>query len=179
MGELLGSLASILFGYPAIMIWRGIPASAHSVAGIRLSKCGNTTGAPAIFSGCSHTTHTPLPGGAIAPMPGRHLTPYGGGRPAELPTTDLAADYSLALTSWADACACSAPTLAGVTRASNDAPATKVEGNVSLQSPLSPGGGNALEYARCCSRQQRTMSRLGSLWSKIEGSNRANCDSSH
>src|SRR6516162_4114535 len=71
----------------------------------------------------------------------------------EHPTSDLAADYSLALTSWADACACSAPTLAGVTRASNDAPATKVEANVSLQSPLSPGGGNALEYARCCGRQ--------------------------
>src|SRR6516165_2195404 len=79
----------------------------------------------------------------------------------------LAADYSLALTSWADACACSTPTLTGVTRASDDVPATKVEGNVSLQSPLSPGGGNALEHARCCGRHQRTMSRLGRLRSKI------------
>ena len=90
--------------------------------------------------------------GAIAPMPWRHLTPYRGGCPAELPTSDLAADYSLALTSRAYACCCSSPTLAGVTRASNDAPAAKVACNVSLQSPISPPGGHALGEALCCGR---------------------------
>src|SRR5262249_59847513 len=47
-------------------------------------------------------------------------------------------------------------------------------GNVSLASPLGPGGGNALGYAWCSGRHNRTMSRLGRLWSKAEGSNRTN-----
>jgi len=64
-------------------------------------------------------------------------------RPVELPASGLAADYSLALTSWADACACSPPTLAGITRASNDVPAAKVAPSISPQPPISPPGGNA------------------------------------
>jgi hypothetical protein len=64
-----------------------------------------------------------------------------------LPTRDLAADYSRALTGWADAFR--SPTLASVTGASSDAPAAKVAGNVSFQSSVSSPGGNALGYALC------------------------------
>ena len=66
-------------------------------------------------------------------------------RPAELPTTDLlAANHGRGFTSWADACACSPPTLTGVAGASNDVPAAKVAPGISPQSPISPPGANAL-----------------------------------
>jgi len=64
-------------------------------------------------------------------------------RPAELPTSDLAAaDDGRGFTRWADAC--SSPTLTGVAGASNDVPAAKVVPSISPQSPISPPGGNAL-----------------------------------
>src|SRR5262249_45881801 len=81
-----------------------------------------------------------------------------------------------AFTGWAEALPPS-PTLAGAARAGSEAPATKVVGNVSLASPLGSGGGNALGYAWCCGRHNRTMSRLGRLWSKAECSNRASSNS--
>jgi len=34
----------------------------------------------------------------------------------------------------------------------SDAPTTKVVGHVSIQSPVSPIGGNTLGYAACCGR---------------------------
>lgn len=64
------------------------------------------------------------------------------------PASDLlAADYGCAFTSWANAF--HPPTLAGVAGAGSDAPATKIAGNVSLQSPVSPPGGNTLGCAVC------------------------------
>ena len=65
------------------------------------------------------------------------------------PASDLlAADYGRTFTSWTETF--HPPTLAGVARAGSDAPATKVAGNVSLQSPVSPPGGNALSCAVGC-----------------------------
>jgi hypothetical protein len=65
------------------------------------------------------------------------------------PASDLlAADYGCAFTGWANAF--HPPTLAGVAGAGSDAPATKIAGNVSLQSPVSPPSGNALGCAVCC-----------------------------
>ena len=70
-------------------------------------------------------------------------------RPAELQTAGLlAANHGRGFTSWADACR--SPTLAGVAGTGSNAPAAKVVGDVSLQSPVSPPGGNALGYAECC-----------------------------
>jgi hypothetical protein len=85
---------------------------------------------------------------------------------------DLAAVYGPVFTGWAEALP-HPPTLAGAAGAGSEAPSTKVVGNVTLPSPLGPGGGNALGYAWCSGRHNRTMSRL-SRWSKAEGSNRAN-----
>jgi len=56
----------------------------------------------------------------------------------------LAANHGPGFTSWADACACSPPTLTGVAGAGNDVPTAKVTPSISLQSPISPPGGNAL-----------------------------------
>jgi len=55
----------------------------------------------------------------------------------------LAAVNGPALTGWADALPY-APGLAGVARAGSESRATKVVGSVSLASPVSPVGGNAL-----------------------------------
>ena len=88
----------------------------------------------------------------------------------------LATVYGPALTGWTEALR-HPPTLAGVTGASSQAPATKVVANVSLTSPVSSRRGNALGYALCCGRHDRTMSRLGGVWSKAESSNRANSNS--
>ena len=55
----------------------------------------------------------------------------------------LAAVYGPALTGWAEGLP-RTPSLAGVAGAGSEAPATKVVSNVSLPSPLSPSGGNAL-----------------------------------
>jgi len=55
----------------------------------------------------------------------------------------LAAVYGPALTGWAEGLP-RTPSLTGVAGAGSEAPATKVVVNVSLTSPLSPGGGNAL-----------------------------------
>jgi len=63
---------------------------------------------------------------------------------------DLAADHGCAFTIWADAF--HPPPLAGVAGAGSDVPAAKIAGNVSLQSPLGPGGGNVFGYAACCGR---------------------------
>jgi hypothetical protein len=71
-------------------------------------------------------------------------------RPAELPACDLAAEHGRAFTIWADAFR--PPPLAGVAGAGSDVPAAKIAGNVSLQSPLGPGGGNVFGYAACCGR---------------------------
>jgi hypothetical protein len=62
----------------------------------------------------------------------------------------LAADEGRAFTGWADAF--HSPTLAGIAGAGSDGPATKVVPNVSMESPLSLGGGNALGYAACRGR---------------------------
>ena len=63
---------------------------------------------------------------------------------------DLAAHYCRTFTGGAETI--NPPTLAGVAGAGSDAPATKVAGNVSLHSPVSPPGGNALSCAVCCGR---------------------------
>ena len=80
----------------------------------------------------------------------RALKDDGWPRPAELSASDLAAEYGRAFTGWADAF--HPPTLARVAGTGSDAPATKVARNVSLQSPVSPPGGNALGCAVCCGR---------------------------
>ena len=64
---------------------------------------------------------------------------------------DLAADYCLTFTRWAEAFC--PPTLTCVAGAGSDAPTTEVFGNVSLQSAVSPSRGNALGCALCCGRQ--------------------------
>jgi hypothetical protein len=79
----------------------------------------------------------------------RVLKDDGWPHPAELPASDLAAEHGPAFTSWADAFR--PPTLAAVAGGS-DVPAAKIAANVSLQSPLGLGGGNALGYAACCGR---------------------------
>jgi hypothetical protein len=55
---------------------------------------------------------------------------------------DLAADYGRAFASWTETL--SPPTFAGMAGAGSDAPTTKAVGHVSIQSPVSPVGGNAL-----------------------------------
>jgi len=55
----------------------------------------------------------------------------------------LAAVYGPAFTGWAEALPHS-PSLAGVAGTGSESRATKVVGNVSLASPISPVGGNAL-----------------------------------
>ena len=57
--------------------------------------------------------------------------------------SDLAAVHGPALTGWAEVLPCP-PGLAVVAGTGSEAPATKVVGNVSLASPISPVRGNAL-----------------------------------
>jgi hypothetical protein len=88
----------------------------------------------------------------------------------------LAAVNGSAFTGWAEGLP-RPPSLASVPGAGSEAPATKVVPNVSLASPLSLGGSNALGYAWGCGRHDRTMSGLGLVWSKAEGSNCAHSSS--
>jgi len=57
--------------------------------------------------------------------------------------SDLAAVHGPALTGWAEVLP-RPPSLAVIARAGSEAPATKVVGDVSLTSPISPVRGNAL-----------------------------------
>ena len=86
----------------------------------------------------------------------------------------LAAHYGRAFTRWT--AGFHTPTLArrlGVSHARTG----KIVPDVTVESPLSLGGSNGLGYAWGCGRDDRTMSGLGLVWRKAEGSNCAHSSS--